>query len=210
MKKLGLVAVFLINGFYLNAQPELFRVAFTNSETILVNGKTVKTGDSIWDTDTIRWVNDNASLKLYGTTHKKLYLVGKEMRELGASTIEKYLSLKKEKKKTNRTEQRYSSIRSGMEPDIVDDTIFVLDTLQYTIPIVISDKGVLVLHFRQGKTEEIMSIEVPPDNTIILPRSNMDVGAGDYDVEIWVNDESNGWNYPVVMGIRAMVLPERL
>ena len=208
MKKIALVAAILLNGFYLNAQPELFRVAFSNSTKTLVSRKPVKVGDTISAIDTIQWTSDSAALKLYGTTHKKICLVGKEMRKLSALTIEKYLSLTEEKGRENGTQQRFSSIRTDLIT--LEDTIYVLDTMQYKLPEVLSDEGTLELHLRQGNTEVILPADAYTNNTIIQPRSKINVDAGEYEVVLWIKNEENDWHYPILRGLWVVILPDRL
>ena len=209
MKKVALVVVaIMLNVFYLNAQPELFRVAFSNSTKTIVNRKPIKVGDTISAVDTIRWASDSAALKLYGTTHKKICLVGKEMRKLSALTIAKYLSLTEAKNKNNGTQQRFSSVRSDLIA--VEDTIYVLDTMQYRLPEDLLDEGTLELHLRQGKTEVILPADVFMDNTIILSRTMMNVDAGEYDVVLWKKNEENDWYYPVLIGLSMVILPDKL
>lgn len=191
-----------------NAQTEQFRIAAYNNHAITIGKESVSIGAVVGLDDTIRWPSDDAALKLYGTTHKKMYLVAAEMKKNEAHTIAQYLARTAEKQTTEAVQQRHTTTRTfGVEE--VADTLYLLDTLAYRLPEELQDEGILELHIHDGENKFV----VPTGQQVslggfVIGRNAIPYASGEYEASIWIKNEGRGWNYPIARGLHLVILPK--
>lgn len=220
MKRTILLTAFLVCVSIVDAQIEKFRVALTNSDAITFDGKAIKKGDYVNADAEIKWPDDSkAAVKLYGSDPRRITLVSWQMKKNKLTSIAAYLSYcnKHERpscncgKRRSKITSRNLATREVGDIIIDRDTVSLIDTLFYTLPLGISDNGLFELHIHKGKDTTIIPTNIPvSDFEIVLPRKIIDCEIGVYKMEVWVKDDSKGWNYPLVDGLFLEVLPENI
>ena len=203
---LALTAIYALPAL---AQDELFRVATVNCDSIRIGSHRLICGDTVRLDDTISFPTGQSALKLYGTRHKRLCLVGAQMHALRASTIAHFLAAS-EQERPARPSQRHTTVRDIPEPLFDTTNLYLLDTTDYFLQPILQSMDGLELHIESANGKEIVARPVTrgmEGQTIMLVRHELALAPGDYEVTLWHTDRANDINVIVVYGLTLTVLP---
>ncbi len=216
MKKITITLLLSLFVLCVNAQTEVFRIEKIYGDGITVGGKRIdKKRLKIKDNEAICFSNDNSGLVLRSKVHSRICITGKEMNNKKLSTVKEYLTYSDSRQKKrlkdieNQIYTRNTSVRPMPSPLSIKDTIFVLDTLYYELPLpdTIIYEGIYVIHIYHGEKEYIVPTGISGKSKLIaISRSEIQYEKGLYEMLIYIKDTQNDKNYPIVQGLWLDIL----
>lgn len=147
-KRLIIMVSILMVASYVFA--DKYKVLYVNSKDIKIDTKIVVVGSVFTDKDKIVWSDDQQAMKVINlNTNRIMVLAAKALKKKKASSLYEYLT------KTKHMSTRDIKRRKTMELWQVDSTLYLLDTLYISRPIIRDNNVVARIIDNKGKTTNL-------------------------------------------------------
>lgn len=177
MKKIAFVFIFVL--CTINVFSDTYKILFLNTKTIVIGGKTLKTGDIFDDKQSIAWSSDKQAMKIQNVQSKRIKL-------LTAKQIENKSSLYDYYAKTNQLSTRGVEIYDHLD-SLLEHDLFIADSTMAKSWIDMDANNYFFLKYNTGEEDKI--VKPHHDKKMVLFCRNdfelKDAEEKDIPVSVW-------------------------